>query len=106
MLHYASTGFHIARATEALIQEYWTAETGKPLPAKGARTWVRLVQTMLDKKIGDESFLESTRFVGSSYRNPLIHPEYSLDETDGPLLLAACTGTMTKLLAQLPKPVV
>jgi hypothetical protein len=41
-------------------------------------------------------------YVGRAYRNPLIHPEHVLTETDGPSLLEACVGAMTKLLAGLP----
>ncbi len=100
---WTAAGFHIARATEALIQEYYRSFNGGELPVKGAqKTWVSLVRTMLDQEQGDAKLLADAKIVGETYRNPLIHPEHSLDEADGPLLLSACIGVMTKLLAVLP----
>lgn len=96
---WTAMGFHVARATEALIQAYYLQEVG-PLPKKGGqRTWGSLVKDMEGNGKGDAELLQDLGFIATRYRNPYLHPEQSLDETSGPMLLAACTGAMTRLLA-------
>lgn len=109
---WTATGFHIARATELLIQHYWKAERKKPLPAKGARTWVALCREMKGRDAtknkpavppaGDKKLVKLLLMIGEDYRNPLIHPEHSLDETDGTILFDGCKAAMIKMLALLP----
>lgn len=106
-------GFHIARATEALLQEYYISLRGSLPTVGGARTWAKLTEDLLGgavnkntgkrpkATIGDQNLLEEAEYVGKSFRNPLIHPEHSLDEADGPLLLAACVGLCSKILDEL-----
>jgi hypothetical protein len=100
---WTASGFHIARATEGILQEYYKAHNNGQLPAKGAqRTWVSLCRTMLDADQGNSKLLNDVKIVGETYRNPLIHPEHSLDEIDAPLLLSACVGAITKMISALP----
>jgi hypothetical protein len=112
---WTASGFHVARTTEAVLQDYYCHVTKGDLPKVGGqRTWVKLTEHLLggplnkttntrpNPPIGNIEILESVDYVGRAYRNPLIHPEHVLTETDGPSLLEACVGAMTKLLAGLP----
>lgn len=103
---WTATGFHIARATERLIQEYWLQERkSTSLPAKGSRTWVNLCKDLqgtpppkpghMPKKnpiqpAGSQRLVKFLLVIGEEYRNPLIHPDQSLEQTDGSLLLEGC----------------
>lgn len=109
---WTATGFHIARATELLIQEFWKNERSKPLPQKGQRTWVNLCREMQGKAaaaskpaipgVSDQKLVSFLLLLGDDYRNPLVHPEHSLSQTDGTMLLEGCIAAMTKILIALP----
>ena len=99
---WTACGFHAARATEGLIRVYFEQECGDLPPEGTGRAWVKLVQSMSEKKCGDPKLIEDLISVGKNYRNPLMHPDDDLDANDGPILLSACIGAMTKILGKLP----
>jgi|GEM_PF-3945754 len=106
---WTAAGFHIARATEGVLQEYWKHVRRKTdLPVSHRKTWVALCRELQSKPAkdgkpeiagtGDQALVEFLLYLGQNYRNPLIHPEHSLDAKDCGLLLEGCKATIIKML--------
>lgn len=101
---WTASGFHIARATESLLQEYWQFLRNKTIPLK--MTWVSLCRDLQgasnQPKAGDQALIGFIAQMGETYRNPLIHPEHTLNEKDCQILLEGCKASMIKILDELP----
>lgn len=107
---WTASGFHVARATELLLKEYFTEAVKQPVPPR--KTWVNLCQIMLGSpdsagkptkiQFGKQTLIKRLRTLGSDYRNPWIHPEHSLNEYDGVLLFDGCVAAINGLLSELP----
>ena len=106
---WTASGFHIARATESILREYWCNVRGQATLPKGTKTWVGLCRELQGRQglgnkptippAGDQALVSFLKSLGESYRNPLIHPEHSLDENDCGLLLEGCKASIVKMLA-------
>lgn len=107
---WTAAGFHIARATESLIQEYWL-KVRHPAQLPKQRTWVALCRELQGRpatanksaveSAGNKRLVTMMIAVGTEMRNPLIHPDHTLNDSDGPLLVSSCQGLMTKILSEL-----
>ncbi len=91
-----AAGFHIIRATEAVIRKYYAAAIGKP-PKQKMRNWGTYVKNLhaagADAKI--TGFLDHIR---ESYRNPVLHPEDSLTPEDAQVLLGVCISAIVAMV--------
>jgi hypothetical protein len=91
-----AAGFHIVRATEAVIRKYYSAAIGKP-PKKKMRNWGAYVKNLhaagADAKV--TGFLDHIR---ESYRNPVLHPEDTLTPQDAQVLLGVCVSAIVAMV--------
>jgi hypothetical protein len=90
-----AVGFHLVRATEAVIRKYYESVVGKP-PAKKFRNWYayikRLNQSGADPKI--TVYLDHIR---EHYRNPVLHPEVNLTPEDAQVLFGVCVSAIVMM---------
>lgn len=76
-----AAGFHLHRANEAVLRAYWDNVTsGKPRPKQG-NMGVYLAK-LKELKLGKESTLNQLQSLKDFHRNPLMHPEQSIDTVD------------------------
>ncbi len=91
-----AAGFHIVRATEAVIRKYYTAAVGKP-PKKKMRNWGAYIKNLhaagADAKV--TGFLDHIR---EAYRNPVLHPEDTLTPQDAQVLLGVCVSAIVAMV--------
>jgi hypothetical protein len=91
-----AAGFHIVRATEAVIRKYYTMVVGKPPKAK-MRNWGTYIKNLT--KAGADprvtGFLDHIREV---YRNPVFHPEETLTPEDAQVLLGVCISAIVLMV--------
>ena len=91
-----AAGFHIVRATEAVIRKYYAAVVGKP-PKKQMRNWGAYIKNLnaagADAKV--TGFLDHIR---ESYRNPVLHPEDTLTPQDAQVLLGVCVSAIVAMV--------
>ena len=67
-------GFHLFRATEAVLRRYYTEATGgKPQPK--VRNMAVYINAMTQRRCGDEKILSVLSQMSKLHRNPLIHPD-------------------------------
>ena len=98
---WTASGFHIARATERLMRMYSNSLRGRRRTEPSRETWVLLIDNLTTQGLGDQSLLAILRPVGLSYRNPFIHPEVVLTETELLLLRNTCVAASAIILSKL-----
>jgi hypothetical protein len=99
---FTAVGFHIHRANEAVLHRYWDTVTGgKERPEhRDIGTYLR----ELDKlKVGDPRVKTALRDLKDLHRNPLIHPDQSLESADEAIdLLSAVRAVVGQMLKEIP----
>jgi len=100
-----AAGFHLHRANESVIGCYWdVVSDGKPRP-KEKNMGVYLRQ-MEKENFGDEKIRSALKDIKNLHRNPLIHPEHSLDNVDDAIdLMGAIRAVVGSMLKEIPAPV-
>lgn len=94
-------GFHLFRATEAVLRKYYNHVTSGAAPPK-MRNIMVYVKTMRDKKCGDERILSVVEQLSKLHRNPLIHPEVALTLDEAISILGMTQSVVTAMLSALP----
>jgi hypothetical protein len=99
---FTAAGFHLHRANEAVLRRYWDAVTkGAPRPA--SRNMGDYLNEMNTQKVGDEKVKAALKDLKDLHRNPLIHPEHSLETADEAIALMNGVHTvMVYMLKEIP----
>lgn len=99
-----AAGFHLHRANESVLRCYWDAVThGAARPAdRNMGTYLREMEKL---KVGSKVVLSSLRDLKDQHRNPLIHPEHSLETVDEAFALyCGVFNAMEGMLKVIPFP--
>jgi hypothetical protein len=94
-------GFHVFRATEAVLRRYYSHATGGMPPPK-VRNIMVYVHAMRQRKCGDEKVLSAIEQLSGLHRNPLIHPEAVLTVDEAISILGMAHSAITAMIAILP----
>jgi hypothetical protein len=96
-----ASGFHILRATESVVREYWTAVSGgKPHPR--VKTIGTYAKRMREESCGSAKAISTLEQIASLHRNPLIHPEETLAPDEAVSLFGICQSAVSAMLKQIP----
>lgn len=94
-----AAGFHILRATETLVHQYYVAAVGANLKRKD-RNWGAYVRNLNahrknnpDSQV-DPKLISLIDQVREHHRNPVIHPELMLSAEEAQTLFSVCTGVI------------
>lgn len=81
-----AAGFHLHRANEAILRRYWDAVTNGQARPKSRNMGDYLAE--MDKiNVGNPNVKAALRHLKDFHRNPLVHPEHSLDSVDDAIAL-------------------
>lgn len=99
---FTAAGFHLHRANEAVLRRYWDAvANGVPRPA--SRNMGDYLVEMNKKQIGNDRVKAALKDLKDLHRNPLIHPEHSIDNADDAIALMNGIHTvMVYMLKEIP----
>jgi hypothetical protein len=99
-----AAGFHLHRANESVLHCYYDAVTnGKPRPA--SRNIGDYIKELDKHNVGDKRVKAALRDIKDLHRNPLIHPDHSLDDVDEAIdLLGAIRAVVGYMLKEIPLP--
>lgn len=99
-----AAGFHLHRANESVLHRYWDAVTGgAPRPAR--RNMGDYIKGLKDLSAGDARVRTALRDLKDLHRNPLIHPEHSLEGVNHAIALMNNIHTcIVYMLAEIPFP--
>jgi hypothetical protein len=95
---FTAAGFHLHRANEAVLRRYWDAVTnGATRPA--SRNMGDYLAELNKRNAGDAKVRAALKDLKDLHRNPLIHPEESLESVDD--AVALMNGVHTAILNML-----
>jgi hypothetical protein len=99
-----AAGFHLHRANESVLHRYYdVVMNGAPRPS--GRNIGDYLKAMNDANAGDLAVRSSLKDLKDLHRNPLIHPEHSLDSVDDAIaLLGGIQSVVVHMLKTIPKP--
>jgi hypothetical protein len=89
-----ASAFHIMRAIEVMLLEYWDIVTGDPRPDN--RNWGGLLKE-IDKKGGDKDVIDAVTHVKNLHRNPIVHPELTLTMDEALVLWGSAPAVIVTL---------
>jgi hypothetical protein len=93
-----ASAFHMWRAVEAVMDSYHEALTGKTFAQAGVtRNWGEYIKTLVKAKAEKKitSFLDHIR---EEYRNPVSHPEETVELDEAFLLFGASMSAIVQML--------
>jgi hypothetical protein len=101
-----AAGFHLHRANEAVLHAYFDAVRGSvEHPKDGNRNMGGYLALMDKNSLGDERVRTALRDIKNLHRNPLIHPDHSLETVDEATdLLGAIRAAIGAMLPKIPEP--
>jgi hypothetical protein len=99
---WTAAGFHLHRANETVLRAYWDSVTNLRERPKSGNMGVYLAE-LHKLKLGNESTLNQLKSLKDFHRNPLMHPEQSLESSDDALdLMAAIRCSIGYMLKEIP----
>ncbi len=96
-----AAGFHIFRVIEAVLRRYHRHVTGGATPPSG-RSIGAFLHDMRKKKVGDQNVLSVLDQIRKLHRNPLIHPDVTLDMEEAITVLGLARSALGPMLSVLP----
>jgi len=93
--------FHIVRGSEAVIRKYYEQVTGKA-PKVKMRNWGAYIKLLRENK-ADEKVTVFLDHIRNSYRNPVLHPEESVDADQAVILFGACVSLVTLMISEIDR---
>lgn len=99
-----AAGFHLHRANESVMHRYYDVVAGgKPRPV--GRNIGDYLAEMKRLGVGDLKIISALKDLKDLHRNPLIHPEDSLEDIDEAIaLLGSVQGVVVPMLKVIPFP--
>jgi hypothetical protein len=99
---FTASAFHFHRANEAVLRRYWDAVAkGKSRPT--SRNMGDYLNEMDKNNIGDAKVKTALRDLKDLHRNPLIHPEHSIDKAEEAIaLMNGVHNVIVYMLLEIP----
>jgi hypothetical protein len=92
--------FHVLRAVESVMAEYFNLVTGKPMPTR-MRNWgiyLKALEKHPDSSAKVVAFLDHLR---ENYRNPILHPDVLVTEDEAEAFLGAAVSGIRMLVLEI-----
>lgn len=96
-----AAGFHILRATEAVLREYYGVVVGKPPKAK-VRNWGFYIK-ILKSHSADPKVIAVLDQIRELHRNPIMHPETILEMDETLILLGVAQSAIFAMVQDMNK---
>jgi hypothetical protein len=90
-------GFHILRALESTMADYYQEVIGKPIPTR-MRNWGIYIQKLRKSDEADIKVLDFLDHIRENYRNPIQHPEIFLSMDEVEILLGVATSSIRQMV--------
>jgi hypothetical protein len=99
-----AAGFHMVRALEAVVRNYWDVlSAGKPRPkyASGDDAAMGTFISEVEKEGADKKAIETLKQLTKLHRNPIAHPDAVLSEPEAIILLGVVTSAITVMVEEM-----
>jgi hypothetical protein len=99
---FTAAAFHLFRAIEAVMAIYFKHVTGKKKPTN-LRNWWVYIETMRKSKKADDKILQALDHIRDKYRNPITHPDESVDADQVLVLFGLAVSVMSLMASAVAK---
>ena len=93
---HTATGFHLMRATDAVMRAYYRAVVGVE-PKKQFRNWGAYIKEFRRCINADQKVVDFLHQVKENYRNPILHPELDLTADDAQELFGVSISAISMM---------
>lgn len=101
---FTAAGFHFHRANESVLRKYWDAVSNNQ-PRPRSRNMGDYLNALDTAQVGDVRTKASLRDLKDMHRNPLVHPEHSIENLDEAIaLMNGVHGAIARMLTEIPAP--
>jgi hypothetical protein len=97
-----AAGFHLFRATESVIRQYYEFVVGVK-PAAKSRNWGAYIRG-LNERGANAKVTAHLDHIRGQYRNPVLHPDAFLSAEDAQILFSVCIGAIVMMEAEMRSP--
>lgn len=97
-----AAGFHILRSVEITIRQYLLAVPGFVMPPLNRQNWGEYLRLLKDNNASRE-VTDQLHNIKDNYRNPLMHPEDTLELSDAVSLFAVAQSINEVLIGDMLK---
>lgn len=94
-----AAGFHLIRATETVIRQYYEFFVGNP-PKPKVRNWGAYIKK-LRGTVADSKTLGFLDHIREAYRNPVLHPDEVLSTDAAQVLLGVCVSAIVMMVNEM-----
>ena len=94
-----AAGFHINRATEAVIKQYMVVYDCAPIK-DSQRNWGNYIKALAEKN-ANPKIIHHLSQMKDLHRNPLIHPEYTLNQVEALGLWGVSVSAIQAMVADM-----
>lgn len=98
-----ASGFHVLRATEAVLRRYWEV-VSKDKPHPKQKNLGVYIKKMQEAHIGNAKVVGVLTQIKDLHRNPLMHPEETLNLQEAISLFGICQSAISAMLNDIPMP--
>ncbi len=96
-----ASGFHILRSVEIVVKQYLAMIPGFTIPPLN-RNWGEYIK-LLSSNGADTKVTDHLQRIKDNYRNPLMHPEDTLELHEAASLFAVCQSMTESIVADMKK---
>lgn len=95
-----ASGYHILRAVELTIRRYLLLIPGFVMPRLNRQNWGEFID-LLNKNGASKPVIDTLHNIKVNYRNPLMHPEDTLELREAISLFCVCQGMIEILVNEI-----
>jgi hypothetical protein len=92
--------FHIIRATECVIRMYYEHAIGRP-PKVKSRNWGAYIKNLRESGHAKPEILSVLDHIREAYRNPILHPEVTLNPDEAQVILGICASAICQMVLEI-----
>ncbi|WP_420961117.1 hypothetical protein [Brucella sp. IR073] len=97
-------GFHTFRIVESVLRRYYTALSGDAEIPEDKRSLGGVLHLMKQGKIGDPNVISALQQIKDLHRNPLAHPDVSIELEEAISIIGMSQSVITFMLQKIPAP--
>ncbi len=97
-----AAGFHILRSVEMAVKQYLSLVPGFVMPPVHRLNWGEYIKLLKDNGASKE-VTDTLQSIKDNHRNPLMHPEDTLDLPEAVTLMSLCQSMSEILIADMKK---
>jgi hypothetical protein len=95
-----AAAFHIIRATESVIREYYQLILGS-LPKMKMRNWGAYIRNLQTSGKADAGVIAILNHIKETYRNPILHPESVVSLEESQIIVSLCASAITQMVLKI-----